>query len=151
MLLKLLGNLFLILAAVRLTSTVELCLDEIVSSSSSPSSTSSDKVLLLDHLHLDKTFVNNILVNYPTLRDFVNSPPYLGPFVHIANFVAGALNSTLVSTTNLTLNCTQKVSKILPTFYNQRNGVQLESIFSRLKETHGDTVSVKAIQRYGMY
>lgn len=99
---------------------------------------------------MDQAFINNVLKNYSRLQDFHNNPPYPGPFVHIANFVATAINATLVSTRSLKQTCSTRTLKKIPTFYNVKFAPVLSHLFNQIQNVHGKIEKPSAIQRVGL-
>lgn len=79
----------------------------------------SENILLLNYAHADQASVTKTLAQYPTLRDFHNEPPFIGPFLQMANFVAHAVNATLFSVRNLRDGCKVKALRSFPTFHIQ--------------------------------
>lgn len=107
-----------------------------------------DKVLLLDHIGLDQKFVDNILGQYSRLRDFYNHPPYVGPMIHHAGFVADAINASLISIQSVAKQCPPNIRRNIPTFHNLQFGVNLQNLYNEIRKIHGNLEHPVATQRY---
>lgn len=105
------------------------------------------KVLLMDYIGLDQVLIHRILSFYPRIRDFHNNVHYLGPFIHMANFVAANSNSTLVSKVHVRANCSSNILENIPIFFNSKFGGQLESIFKSMQNLGEEHRKPFAIQR----
>lgn len=95
----------------------------------------SQNIVFFNYTPVTQNYVNRVLADYPGLRDFHNKPPYLGPLVHIANFIATAVNATLISpiSINQDVLC-METFKMIPTLYLEY-GVNLKGMF---ETTHVD-------------
>lgn len=88
------------------------------------------KFLIADFLRIDQKFSNMVLEKYPRLRDLHSEPPYYGPFVHIMNIVALALNMTFVMKLNLRPHCMDKSGNpVFPTMIFSTLGSDLLPTF----------------------
>lgn len=107
-----------------------------------------DKILLLDYLGENQNFIEKVLVNYSRQRDFHNSPPSLGPMIHIAIFIVTAANATLVSRVNINPDCDRSILRNIPTLHNFCFGAHLRELYSKIGDVYGDGEMPTPISRF---
>lgn len=77
-----------------------------------------EKIVLLEYLIVNQSYVPNILDNYPRLRDYHKSPPYWGPYVNLAGIVATSINASLASAFNVCSKAVQMFPVISPGLFS---------------------------------
>lgn len=81
-------------------------------------SSSTRRFIFFEYFHLDQIYIDRILRNFSKLRDFHNDPPYLGPLVQLVQFVASAINATILSSRSVKKGCNPEVIWHIPKFYS---------------------------------
>lgn len=105
-----------------------------------------DQIILAKFTFAGPSGWNNILRNYPKIRDFHHNPPYLAPLFHFNNFIAESINFTLLSEFDAKSNCSEGTLSTLPRIHSMVRAHQLRELYneslSRIK------VKPSAVQRY---
>lgn len=85
------------------------CLQEITKLNSK-----STRLLLLEFVDVTQSIISYVLHRFSKVRDYHNKPPSIAPLISIADFVASAVNASLMSTNSLQKGCELVLLKKLP-------------------------------------
>lgn len=93
------------------------------------------KIILVNYVFGNQSYINEILTKYSKIRDFHHNPPHLATIIQINDFIAKSVNHTIVSTLGMKPNCSIELLKRTPSlnyfvFAHQLKDVYNDSAFT---------------------